>query len=249
VRRGEGLLRAALCGCALVLLAAPVASGASNRGDRVTADGVAAPGPAGEEVPSPQNLPQRQENLETVGTFQVPGVRPGQIADVAVHKGYAYLNSWDDPDCLGGGTYVVDVRDPSSPKQVSFIPAPANFYHGEGAHVISVDTPAFKGDILAVNDETYGSNLVLNTPCAPADKTGGGFDLYDVTDPANPKTLVQGAGDRDPDNDPSTPARTIGNSYHSVFIWQSGPRAYLVASDNVETTDVDIFDITDPRTR
>ena len=30
-------------------------------------------------------------------------------------------------------------------------------------------------------------------------------------------------------------------------MWQNGPRAFLVASDNVEFTDVDIFDITDPR--
>ena len=110
-----------------------------------------------------------------------------------------------------------------------------------------LDVPGFKGDILAVNDETYGSNLTLDDPdCAPADKTGGGFDLYDVSDPANPVTLVQGAGDRDPDNDPETPERAFGNSYHSVFVWQDGPRAYLVASDNVELTDVDIFDITDP---
>ena len=32
-----------------------------------------------------------------------------------------------------------------------------------------------------------------------------------------------------------------------MFVWQDGPRAYLVASDNIELTDVDIFDITDPR--
>jgi hypothetical protein len=35
-------------------------------------------------------------------------------------------------------------------------------------------------------------------------------------------------------------------SYHSVFVWQDGPRAFLVASDNIEETDVDIFDITNP---
>ena len=68
-----------------------------------------------------------------------------------------------------------------------------------------------------------------------------------MSDPANPVTLVQGAGDRDPDNDPADAARAFANSYHSVFVWQDGPRAYLVASDNVEFTDVDIFDITDPR--
>ena len=112
--------------------------------------------------------------------------------------------------------------------------------------MVSINTPAFQGDLLAVNDETYGSNVVDNG-CAPADNSGGGFDLYDVTNPEAPVTLVQGAGDRDPDNNPATPDRAFANSYHSVFVWQDGPRAFLVASDNIEFTDVDIFDITDPR--
>ena len=33
--------------------------------------------------------------------------------------------------------------------------------------MVSVDVPRFKGDILAVNDETYGSNLILDDPTAP----------------------------------------------------------------------------------
>ena len=95
-----------------------------------------------------------------VGRFQVPGVSASaQIADVAVHKGYAYLNSWDDPDCRGGGTYVVDIRNPSDPAAGRLHPGAGQpYYHGEGAHVVSIKMPAFEGDILAVNDETYGSN-------------------------------------------------------------------------------------------
>ena len=197
------------------------------------------------------HLPPTQQNVELVGKVNLihpatgQPVLDGQVADVAVHKGYAYLNSWDSTTCTGGGTFVVDIRNPAAPRQVSFIPAPAPYYHGEGAHVISVDTPQFKGDLLAVNDETYGSNVTAE--CAPEDLTGGGFDLYDVTDPANPKTLVQGAGDRSPEGSVVQDPAIAGNSYHSVFAWQDGPRAYLVASDNTELADVDIFDITDPR--
>ena len=51
-------------------------------------------------------------------------------------------------------------------------------------------------------------------------------------------TLIQNAGD----NQAALPA----NSYHSVFVWQDGNEAFLVASDNTEFEDVDIFDITDP---
>ena len=194
-------------------------------------------------------LPGRRENFELVGrlepTTQFGAILDGQIADLAVFKGYAYLNSWDNPNCQRGGTYVVDIRNPAQPREAGFIPAPPNFYHGEGAQAIAINTPAFRGDILAVNDETYGSN-VPGACSDPLDQTAGGFDLYNVTNPENPVPLVQGAGDKDPDNDPATPDRAVANSYHSVFVWQAGPRAYLVASDNVEFTDVDIFDITDP---
>jgi len=197
------------------------------------------------------HLPPVQQNLELVGELNLLSpssgqpVEPGQIADVAVHKGYAYLNSWDSPTCRDGGTFVVDIRNPAAPRQVSFIPAPPNYYHGEGAQVVSIDTPQFKGDVLAVNDETYGSNLAA--PCSPPDKRRGGFDLYNVTNPAVPVPLVQGAGDRSPESsETQNPLSTVSNAYHSVFVWQDGPRAYLVASDNVEFSDVDIFDITDP---
>jgi hypothetical protein len=199
-----------------------------------------------------RNLPGALENFEVVSKYEASkvfgDVKPGQIADLAVHKGYAYLNYWDDDEntCARGGTEVVDINNPAEPKHVTFIPAKQPFYHGEGAHVVTLDTPKFKGDVLAVNDETYGP------PCEPADKTGGGFDLYDVTNPRAPKTFVQGASDSHPTS-PTDPTPK-SNSYHSVFVWQDernpatpdDNKAYLVASDNIELTDVDIFDITDP---
>jgi Ca2+-binding RTX toxin-like protein len=253
-RRKEAL-RGFLAVLALALVAAPAVIAAPSRSKQLTADGALLLNSAAEPPPEPSNLPGKQENLEVVGRLQIPGVRLGQIADLAVYKGFAYLNSWDDARCRDGGTYVVDIRNPSNPQLVTHIPADQPYYHGEGAHVITVNTPAFQGDILAVNNETYGSNLALEdppcnprrTPAGAIDNSGGGFDLYDVSNPANPVPLVRNAGDRDPDNDPATAERPFANSYHSVFVWQDGPKAFLVASDNIEFTDVDIFDITNPR--
>jgi hypothetical protein len=203
--------------------------------------------------PSVGHLPATQQELELVGRLELTGafgdVQPGQIADVAVHKGFAYLNSWDNPDCERGGTYVADIRNPAQPREAGFIPAQFPYYHGEGAHVVSINTPAFQGDVLAVNNETYGSNVGLNTNCGLAQAPStqfGGFDLYNVTNPENPVPLVVAAGDRDHDNNPATAERAAPNSYHSVFVWQDGPRAFLVGTDNIELTDVDIFDITNP---
>ena len=120
------------------------------------------------------------------------------------------------------------------------MPALPETYHGEGAHVIT-----FNGrDILAVNNEPCGENGV------------GGFDLYDVTDPAAPKPLVRGFGDQsteteddignpfmstEPDPDHGAP-----QSNHSIFLWQDGAKLYAVTVDNLELHDVDIFDVTNP---
>jgi len=223
-RRRKEAFVALILACAATAIVAPGASALSKTGreasrlgpvsDAATLPGVKVPGSVGSLNHGPLfgHLTPVQHNMDVVGKLNLinPNTRqpvlPEQVADVSVHKGFAYLNSWDSPTCENGGTFVVDIRDPAQPRQVAFIPAPANFYHGEGAHVVSIDTPQFKGDVLAVNDETYGSNLTA--PCAPADKTGGGFDLYNVTDPTNPVPLAQGAGDRSPysseTQDPST---------------------------------------------
>jgi hypothetical protein len=262
-RSRAGTLGALAMACATTAIVAPAASGslsktareASRQGlvsDSATQPGVKVPSAAGSLQHGPLfgHLPPVRQELELVSKLNLISpstqkpVLPGQVADVAVHKGYAYLNSWDSTTCADGGTFVVDIRDPARPQQIAFIPAKDPFYHGEGAQVLSIDTPQFKGDILAVNDETYGSNVTA--PCGPAIRAGGGFDLYNVTDPARPVALVQGAGDRSPYSSEIQDPNLVGKSYHSVFAWQDGPRAYLVASDNTEDSDVDIFDITDP---
>ncbi|HEX8159123.1 MAG TPA: hypothetical protein VF526_17190, partial [Solirubrobacteraceae bacterium] len=191
------------------------------------------------------HLPPAHENIEVVGKLKLTqpfgNVLPGQIADVSVYKNAAYLMSWSPLDnpadvaCRRGGFFSVDITNPAEPVQKAFVPALPETYHGEGAHTISVNTPAFKGDLLAVNNEPCGPNGV------------GGFDLYDVSDPAKPVTLIQGAGDKSPDGSLVQNPATVANSSHSIFIWQDGPRAYAVTVDNTELHDVDIFDITNPR--
>jgi hypothetical protein len=208
---------------------------------------------------SASHLPATQQNIEIVSKLPVntpnefrvdpatgapdptePAVVPEQIADVAVYKNFAYLNSWDEPSCSRGGTFVVDISNPAAPAQTGFIPALPNSYHGEGAHVITLNTAAFKGDVLAVNNEPYSAS-----ECDLESERHGGFDLYDVTNPRAPQTLIQGFGDfvDEEGNEFDTPM-----SAHSTFMWQADDgRAYLVAVDNVELTDVDVFEITDPR--
>ena len=211
--------------------------------------------PGGQHGAVSQHLPAVRENVEVVSKLEMqtpaafktdpsqPDVLSGQIADVAVHKNAAYLASWSEPTCRRGGFFSVDISNPAAPRQLAFVPALPGTYHGEGTHAITLRTPAFSGDVLAVNNEPCAGNGV------------GGFDLYDVSNPANPQILVQGAGDQSPAATPgqafapttTDPAEGLANSAHSVFIWQDGPRAFAVLVDNTERSDVDIFDITNPR--
>jgi hypothetical protein len=185
------------------------------------------------------HLPASKKNVRLISKFEPLApfgpVVTGQIADLTVHKTTAYLNSWAEDSCTRGGFYTVDISNPAKPTQLGFVPALPGYYHGEGAHVISVASKTFTGDLLAVNNE----------PCAEP-TGGGGFDLYDVTDPANPQVLVQGAGDTGREGTMSG-SNPVGNSYHSVFLWKAGGKVYLVASDNLELHDVDIWDVTNPR--
>jgi hypothetical protein len=186
------------------------------------------------------HLTPRRKNIELVGklepTKRFGDIVEGQIADLAVYKNTAYLNSWLEPTCTRGGVYLVDIKDPRTPRELGFLPALAGNYHGEGAHVITVRTNAFKGDLLAVNNEL----------CDDEATRGGGFDLYDVSNPARPKVLTRGFGDFGGEGF-MTGEGTLANQYHSVFMWEDDGKVYLVGVDNEELHDVDIYDITDPR--
>ena len=211
---------------------------------------------AGEQNPSGENhLPPQSSNMEVVSKLELTkafgDVQPEQIADVTVHNGYAYLSSWhikgEGEEQCRGGFYVADIRDPKNPKEIGFVAALPGSYNTEGMHAVSVNVPGgFRGDLLAVSNE---HELGLANPtCTPTDQTQGGFDLFDVSDPANPKPLVRGFGDMGADEPNATNPAThqMSNEYHSAFVWQDGNSVFLVAVDNLETTDVDIFDITNP---
>ena len=161
------------------------------------------------------------------------------VADVAVdpRKNYAYLANWGEADCAanseaGGinspdaGAWVIDISDPSNPRTVNFIPHSQDSRPGEGMQVIRLTTRKFDGYVLVMNNEQCGKN------------GKGGVSLIDVTNPRKPAKLSQHFGDRGP-------ADT--NDTHSAFAWDAGARAYVVMTDNEETADVDILEITNPK--
>jgi hypothetical protein len=179
------------------------------------------------------HLQSTQSNVELVSTLKLKRAARKRIADVAVFGGHAYLGSWGGGSCTHTGIHVVDLRDPARPKKAGFIAAPPGSYPGEGVQALHVDTPAFAGNLLVTNNET----------CSRTTRRGG-LNLYDVTNPARPRTLVAGFGDRTRAGEPDTPR---AHDIHSVFAWDAGRRAYAVMVDNMDARDVDIVDISNPR--
>ena len=172
----------------------------------------------------------------------------GRVADVGVWNGFAYLGKFRQDACGGaegnkepdGGVYVVDIKDPANPKKVTFLPVFQDSYVGEGVQALTITTPKFRGDLLALNSESCGKN----------DK--GGFTLYDVTNPYKATKLTENAGDI---NLSLNENGKDANDIHSVFVWEdengtateADDHAYIIMTDDFELSDTDIFDITDPR--
>jgi hypothetical protein len=178
--------------------------------------------------------------IEFVGQVTVSDAEPGVIADVTAFGNYAYLARFATPDCAGpegggpdGGVYVIDISDPANPVEVGFIATHQDTFVGEGMQVVHLDTAEFTGDVLLMNHEGCGKNFKA------------GVSLWDVTDPLNPKKLSEHFGDFTVDDVLNRPHDA--NQTHSAFMWQAGDNAYLVATDDEEAADVDIFDITDPK--
>ena len=206
---------------------------------------------------SVSSLPPAQENVELIGELQVdtpnafkfdpttglpdpsePDVMPSQIADLAVYKNTAYLNSWSDASCRRGGMFVVDISNPRQPRQLSFLPAAPNTRHGEGAIVLTVNTPSGPMDVFATNNEP------MPAACGLTAQNAGGFDLWNVTDPNNPVPLALNVGDTGPDDGTMVGAQPVHQS-HSTTMWTDDRgRTFVAATDNLEFHDLDIFEIT-----
>jgi len=178
------------------------------------------------------HLPPTSKNVTMISKLRLKNVDPDNIADVGVWNNHAYLAAWGGVECKYNGVHVVDISDVKSPRRVAFIQAKEGSAPGEGIQALTIDTPAFNGDILVSNNEKCN------------EKAGfGGLNIYDVSKPSSPTPLVEGFGD-------STVAgqgKKAANDIHSVFAWDAGDRAYAVIVDNEEGPDVDIVDISNPK--
>jgi hypothetical protein len=220
--------------------AAPVRGGPRQippQGSDIGDDGGVAKSHLHQHGPSTGHLPGSSENVELVGKRRLTSFE-GDISDVSAlqtsdGRWFAYLGNWG-AHCPTGGVHVVDFTDPANPVRAGFLNSPGFGYVTEGVHALHIDTSAFEGDILVISNEwCRTSGNPKNMP--------GGITIWDITEPTEPKRLVEAFGDFDLFGNRA-------NESHSAIAWDTGDDAYVAAIDNDEAfDDVDIYDITDPR--
>ena len=157
--------------------------------------------------------------------------------DIWVHGQYAYVGNWLDP-CTGNGVRVVNVADPRRPRLVGTLAARAGTW-AEDPVVRRVSTAHFTGDLLAVGIMRCGTSSNL-------DRQTFGAQLWDVTDPRNPRHLS---------SIPLAFGRLLSGA-RELDVVQRGGRVYVLAPmaftssewfDKPPAGDVRIIDVTDPR--
>jgi hypothetical protein len=198
-------------------------------------------------VPGRSTVRPREEGLDLVGRFDLGGKLGGQgrVADVSAKGDYAYLTMFYEPACGRGGVQIVDISDPASPTAAGYIPSHVDTFSGEGSQVVTLDTPAFKGDLLVYQNEW----------CPQTTNGVGGITLVDVTNPRRPKKLVEGAGDFTKKSGAQSGGvpQTKANQTHSAFAWEQRAvdgtktgKVFVVLVDDLEEPDVDVLDISNP---
>nr|WP_263327424.1 hypothetical protein [Neobacillus sp. Marseille-Q6967] len=158
--------------------------------------------------------------------------KQNSFADVYAHKGFAYVGT-HTKNGGNGGVRVFDLKDPANPKEVAVFAnndIPGTWQ--EKVIVKSISTPHFNGDLAVVSVQ----QLSRNNP-----ESKGGFLLYDVTDPYEPKKLG------------FWEVTKKTNGTHELYLTTQGNRAIVLAANpyadyysHGEQKDFQIVDVTDP---
>ena len=167
------------------------------------------------------------KNLDAVGL----GIRDVDNAttDVWAHDGYAYTGTFNSP-CGGdpeAGVWVWDVHNKNNPTFVTIIESP------DGSRSNDVRVAAMNsGNILVHSNES----------CAGGP---GGFEIYNVDDPANPVALASVQTD-DANEFLRVNFGFTDIGVHNLWLFTQGENDYVAATVESLIGNFQIFDITDP---
>ena len=154
---------------------------------------------------------------------------PNATTDVWAHEGYAYTGTFNSP-CGGdpnAGVWVWDVHNKNAPAFVGVIPSPV----GSRSNDVRVATMS-SGDILVHSNESCGGGP-------------GGFEIYNVNDPANPVHLASVQTD-DVNLFLQNALGFTDFGVHNLWLFSQGTKDYVAATVESLFGNFQIFDITDP---
>ena len=147
----------------------------------------------------------RQSNTTLLSHIDSPGGGQVWVEGNTLYVGHMRPTS---------GTTIIDVADPRAPRVIAQI-AVRDGWH---SHKVRAS-----GDIMIVNQEQFGKSSL--------DDLGGGIDIYDVANPANPKLITEW--------------RTIGGGVHRFDF--DGRYAYISpTAEGYIGNIVMILDLADP---
>jgi len=188
------------------------------------------------ETPNPDGHVPTNVNygFEVIGRDTLDGIQDGLYTDVWSHNGYAYVGTYQEPDCTRAGVFIVDIDAAidNYPEMSGAVVAEIKSAPNTRVNDVKVHTVTFQNktrDVLVMTEEK----------CGPLNGNGtrqlgqGGISLYDVTDPSNPHALKQHA---------------LDSEIHNTFAWTADDgNSYLIAVDDINLNDVIIVDITKPQ--
>ena len=152
--------------------------------------------------------------------------------DVWAHDGYAYTGTFNSP-CGGdpsgeAGVWVWDVHNTNKPSFVGVIESPPGSRSND-VRVAGMNS----GDVLVHSNESCGGGP-------------GGFEIYDVDDPASPALQ---ASVRIDDPNPLTPfifGPITDVGVHNLWLFTQGNNDYVGVTTETAYGNFHIYDITDP---
>ena len=187
--------------------------------------------------------------FEVVGRDDLGGVTDGLYTDVWSHNGYAYIGTFQEPDCSDAGVFVIDMAtavanypDTSGATVAEIKSAPNTRINDVKVHrvgdvdvLITTQEPCgmqIPGG--AVSDARLSANLKSNGKGAAFQVGQGGISLYDVTDPTKPKALKKNFLEY--------------QGVHNTFAWDWEGKSYLIGTaDTFDFFDTFFVDITKPQ--
>jgi len=185
--------------------------------DLMTADVVSA-GPSGKKIKN-LSLRGRGERLTANAT-----------TDVWAHEGFAYTGTFNSP-CggePGAGVWVWNVKNKNSPSFVGVIESET------GSRSNDVKVAAMNsGDILVHSNEN----------CGPGGM--GGFEVYNVDDPANPVHLAT-VRVHEANETLRTEFGGVNRGVHNLFLFTQGERDFVAMQTHAWFGGLQIFELTNP---